>query len=121
METPAQRCVRIVAALEDLAAQEAASIAAGDYPGALAVQDRAEPLVDFLANDASVPRNDTQLRKRVASICTRRQSTGEKLGAEMTQVRAELQQMQAAQSRVAKIAPVYGSEKPAIRRWQAIG
>lgn len=120
METAAQRCERIVAALEDLAAQEAAAIQTHDFSSALAVQDRAEPLVDFLARNASLA-TAARLNDRVAAVQELRSQTGEKLGAELARTRAELQQMQLAQVRVAQVAPAYGRTKPAAGNWRAVG
>jgi hypothetical protein len=121
METPAQRCARIVGALEDLAAQEAAAIETHDFAGALTVQDRAEPLVDFIVRDAHAGVCDGAITSRISAVQMLRARTSEKLAQEMARTRNELQRMQATKSRVAQVAPAYGRSRPAAGNWQAIG
>ena len=53
MEAPAQTCVRLVAALEDLVAREAATLEARDFPAVIELQQRAAPLVALLGARAS--------------------------------------------------------------------
>src|SRR5436190_11518444 len=115
METSAQRCRRIVTALEDLVHQESATLAKCDWSGVEAVQERAAPLVDFLAAHAPESVDDAALRARIVALQQRREETSRSLGAQIAQARTELQQALAAKRRVAKIAPVYGSGVSATR------
>ena len=114
METPAQMCARLVAALEDLTAQEAASLAARDFTAAIAVQDRAAPLVDLLVAHGPVVA-DAGLRPRIVALMARSRQTGEWLTEQMARVRQELQQTHVAQRRVAQVAPAYGQGAAAKR------
>lgn len=107
METPAQMCARLVAALEDLANQEAATLQARDFPGAIAIQDRAAPLVELLVAHAEAV-TDPALRARITAFMLKRSQTGEWLAEQMSKVREELQQTHVAQRRVAKVGPAYG-------------
>lgn len=107
METPTQMCARLVAALEDLANQEAATLQARDFARAVEIQDRAAPLVDLLVAHAPEV-TDESIRARVAALLEKRNRTGEWLAEQMAKVREELQQTRAAQGRAAKIAPAYG-------------
>lgn len=109
METSAQTCVRLLIALEDLAAQEAAALDARDFPAAVTIQERAAPLVEHLATHGpAVAEKDAAFRARVAAFHAHRLKRGEWLAAQVDRVRAELHQMDASQRRVKQIAPVYG-------------
>jgi hypothetical protein len=107
METPAQMCVRLVTALEELAAQEAATLEARDFPVVVELQDRAAPLIQLLgAHAADV--TDQKLRERVAALIERRNRMGEWLAEQIARVREELKQTEATQRRLAQVAPAYG-------------
>ena|SRR5688572_9313867 len=122
METSAQRCLRIVTALEDLVHQESASLAKRDWSGAEAVQTRAAPLVDFLAANVPASAEDAALRKRIAALQQRRAETSRSLGLQIAQAKSELQQAQVAKRRLAQFAPAYGSGSvPTRHRLQAQG
>lgn len=122
METAAQRCLRIVTALEDLVHQESASLAKRDWPGAEAVQTRAAPLVDFLAANVPASTDDAALRERIAALQQRRAETSRSLGLQIAQAKSELQQAQVARRRLAKFAPAYGiGSAPTRHRLQAQG
>lgn len=114
-ETAAQRCARIIAALEDLIAQESAALHGRDFSAIDALQERTAPLVDFLAEHREVAQTDDALRNRIASLHARRQRNAEWLEAELGRTRAELNQTQVARRRAAQIAPVYGRSATAPR------
>jgi hypothetical protein len=120
METPAQMCTRLLTALEDLAAQEAATLQARDFATAIAIQDRAAPLVELLAAHRE-ELNDPTLRARVAELFARRSRTGEWLAEQMARVREELRQTDVARRRVAQVAPVYGRASTLPRQLSAVG
>ena len=113
MATPAETCARLLGALEDLAAQEALLLRGADFPGVLATQERAAPLVERLAALAGT--GDAAVRLRVSAVLTLRSSSLDWLGAEMTRVRAELQSMQVSRRRIAQIAPAYGRHEGATQ------
>jgi hypothetical protein len=122
METSAQRCARIVTALEDLVAQEAAGLANRDFPAVLALQPSIAPLVDFLVASGNPSVEAAGLRSRVLALHHQRRLTTESLGAEVVRARVELQQLQVNQHRVGRIAPVYGQAATASRpQLQAVG
>jgi len=109
METPAQTCLRLLAALEDLAVQEASALDARDFAAAVVIQERAAPLVEHLAaHGPEIADRDAAFRARVAAFHARRQQTGEWLATQVARAREELHRMQVGQRRVAQIAPVYG-------------
>lgn len=106
METVEQMCARLVAALEDLANQEAATLQARDFTGAVTIQDRAAPLVELLVAHAPEV-TDSATRARIAALLAKRNQTGEWLAEQMARAREELQQTQVAQRRVAQVGPAY--------------
>ena len=109
MQSPAQRCARLIAALEDLAAQEEASLQALDFPALDSIQARAGALVDDLVSHASFVAADGALRARIVAVHARRERSAAWLATEMARARAEMDETQVAQRRVSRIAPVYGS------------
>ena len=121
METPAQMCVRLVTALEDLVAQEAATLQARDFAAAVVIQDRAAPLVSLLGTHGPAVA-DEALRARIAALLARRSQTGEWLSEQIRRVREELQRTEAAKRRVAQFAPVYShADSPPRRQLSAVG
>ncbi|MBL9210720.1 MAG: hypothetical protein JNL92_09655 [Opitutaceae bacterium] len=121
METATQRCERIVSALEDLAAQEAAGVAQGDFAAVQALHERTAPLVEFLATAGSESLNAAGLRRRLVAIYELRHRSGEALAAAMARTRLELAQTQASQRRVARIAPAYGHQDFRAPHLHAVG
>jgi hypothetical protein len=120
METPAQRCERLLSALEDLASAEAASVGTRDFSAVLEVQDRAGPLVEFIATHGPAVA-DARLRSRITAFLRRRAETGERIARQISEVREELARTRASQHRVARIAPVYGSApSPGFRQLSAV-
>lgn len=108
MQAMAQRSARLIAALEDLAAQEAAAVRTGDFGAAGDVAERCAPLVAELAQQPNALA-DEMIRRRLSAVRDRRAETSEVLAAEMARLRDELQQTRVAQRRTAAIAPVYGA------------
>lgn len=120
METAAQSCARLVTALEDLVAQETVALGNRDYAAASAIQDRAEPVVEWITAHASSMAPG--LRERLAAIVDRRAANGVLLEHELGQARDGLQQIGATRRRMAKIAPAYGGDTPTPpARLSAIG
>jgi hypothetical protein len=113
MHAPAERSARLIAALEELAAQEEAAIRSGELAGVEAVQERAAAIVAGLAE--CVSGMDTAGRERLLAVHARREHTSGWLSAEMTRAQAELRETGLARHRVARLAPVYGS-RPAEKR-----
>ncbi|MGH7959761.1 MAG: hypothetical protein ACREH8_22490 [Opitutaceae bacterium] len=121
METSVQRWARLITALEDLAAQEAATLQSGRVEDALGIQERAAPLVQLLAaHTADV--FDATLRVRIATLLKRRRQTDAWLEEEIESVRGKLQGLSETQFRVARVAPAYGrSVAPGRRQLSALG
>jgi hypothetical protein len=121
METPAQRCARLVGAFEDLAGQEAAAVAAGDFEAVAAVQARIEPAIAFLVANANFVSLGS-LRTRIADASARRQETARCLADQLARTREALGELKTNQRRLARVAPVYGrSDCRTERRFVAVG
>jgi hypothetical protein len=120
METPAQRCHRLIGALDDLAAQEAASLAAGDIEAVLALQKRAAPLVqDLGARGPAVA--DEGLRSRVAAWLGRRRQIMDCLSTRMEEARRQIGQLDASRRRVAQVGPAYARNEGSAQRLRLVG
>jgi len=120
METPAQLCARLLAALEDLAAQETASLQARDFAAVIHLQERAAPLVAHLAEHGPAVADDA-LRARIAAWLAQRRENGEWLAGQIARTKAELEKLDATRRRVTRLAPVYGRGPAVTRQLCAVG
>lgn len=123
MEAPEQKFNRLLGALDELVALEAATLAQRDFTAVDAIQRRAEPLVAGLA-ELGPEAADARARARVASLLSRRQHSIEFLESQLATAREELNSVQESTQRVARIAPVYGraeSAGPASSKLNAAG
>lgn len=121
METATQRSARIVTALEDLAAQEAAGVAHGDFAGVRALHERTAPLIEFLAAAGADTLSTHGLRRRLVAVYELRHRSGEALAAAMARTRINLAQTEVTQRRVARIAPAYGHHEVRTPQLHAVG
>ncbi len=120
METPAQACTRLVAALEELVAQEVACVQARDYAAVISLQQRAAPIVNHLiAHGPDVA--DAKLRDRIAAIIARRNESQARLATDIEETRQRLTAIEGSQRRAAQVAPVYGRPAEPRRRLSALG
>lgn len=111
MRDPRQRTARLVDAIEDLVAQEALALRAGEFTLAREFTARVAPLLaDLAASDGArtVLLGDPDLQNRIRGVHALRRDSSAWLEAEMARVSGELQETSAARGRVARIAPVYG-------------
>lgn len=115
MQTPAQRCARLVAALEELAAQEECALREGEFAVVETIQERAGAVIGDLASQP-IAMADEALRDRLIAVSARRARSSERLAAELSRLRADLADTRASKGRVAQIAPVYGSSPSATAR-----
>lgn len=107
MESPSQKFDRLLRALGELVAEEAAAIEAGDYEATAETQQRAQPVIDALA-DLAPSVGSAAARARLESLVQRRQRSIEVLEARMSVVHGELEVLRKSTQRVARIVPVYG-------------
>jgi hypothetical protein len=117
MESPAQTCARLVAALEDLVAREAATLEVRDFAAVVHLQERCAPLVALLGAHADDV-TDPALRARIRALIERRNQTGEWLSEQIEKTREALAVANEGRRRVAQIAPAYGRGAPVPIRGQ---
>lgn len=112
METPVETATRLLVALDDLALQEGALLRSLDVVEAVQVAERAAPLVEklcALSNDPGL----TQLRPRIMDLVQQRRCNATLLDAHLARLQSELRRIDEARTRLARVAPVYGSESGA--------
>lgn len=108
-----------MSALEDLAAQEAATLQARNFAGAIAIQKRAAPLVQLLASTAIDEGDD--VRSRIATLVDRRRASDAWLANEIELVRMKLQETGETQRRLTQLSPAYGRSVATCRRLSVQG
>ena len=106
MESPLQTATRLLAVLEDLTAQESILLRTLDFVDAVALQERAAPLVDQLSALAFHP-DVAQLKQRVASLVDRRQQSRYFLDAQLGRLQSELRRIDEARTRLSRMVPAY--------------
>ena len=106
METPVQTAVRLLSALEDFSAQEANLLRTMDFVEAVAVQERAFPLVRMLAELANEP-GVAALKPQVAALLARREQNRHFIDAQLARLQSELRRIDEARIRLARLAPAY--------------
>lgn len=107
MESPGQTFDRLLKALDDLVAEEAAMIQAADHGAVAEIQQRAEPVITALAALAPAVA-DAGAQARVGALLERRQRNIDLLGTQLAEARGELDSLQQSERRAARIAPIYG-------------
>lgn len=120
MEPPVQQRARLVAALEDLADQEAACVHCGDFESVTDIQSRAAPVVEALAALSSLP-VDSELRRRLAALVERRSKTAAQIEVHLTRTKEQLNALDASQRRAARMVPAYGGKSMVRGRLAAQG
>jgi hypothetical protein len=123
MDAREERVARLLSAVEDLAAQERATVQAHDFAALTSVQNRLAPLIEHLAAQGNEVREHL-LQERVQAIHALRRETGDRLASEIRRIGTELKATEHAQLRTAQIAPVYraaGSTMPTSPRLAFVG
>jgi hypothetical protein len=120
METPRQKCARLLVALEDLVGQEISCVRTGDFAGLCSLQDRAGPLVTWLVEHGPAIA-DADIRRRIAGVLESRQRTAAALASEIARTRSEVDGLSVSLRTVARVAPVYGRAVPVRRQLAVVG
>ena len=107
METPFQAASRLLAALEEMAAEEAANLRNLDLVEAVQVIERAAPLVARLVELADEPEVD-RLRPRIEVLLRQRRQSAALIDAHLARLQAEMRRVDEARARLTKVAPAYG-------------
>ena len=103
--------IRLLGALEDLAAQESIQLSNEDYAAVRQTQEQAAPLIAELVRlggNAVTPDS----RPRLAALLARRQRNQENLASQLAQVRDALVRTETSRRRVNQVAPIYGARQP---------
>lgn len=106
METPLQTATRLLAALEELSGQETILIRTMEFVEAVAVQERAAPLVATLCELAVDPAV-AALRPRVTGLLDRWGQNYHFLDTQLARLNEELQRVTEARGRLRHVAPAY--------------
>lgn len=112
MESPFDTAIRLLAALEELIAEEATLVRTMDFVEAVEVRERAEPLVEklcALANEPAV----AGLRPRLDALLERSGQNYHFLSTQLERLRTELARVNEASGRMRRLAPVYGTTRTA--------
>jgi N-acetyl-gamma-glutamylphosphate reductase len=120
VDTPAQTCRRLLAALEDLAAQETSALAAADFVSLAQLSQRAAPLVEHLAEHGPAV-VDPSFRTRIRALLERRRANDDALAVQVARAKAEMKRASDSQRRIAQIAAIYGRVGAAARQLSAVG
>jgi hypothetical protein len=112
METPVETCQRLVAALEQLVAEEQGIISAGEFAQVLLVQARIEPVTIRLAELLKLPavtaRITGQILPRLAALQARHAASIETLAARMSESQTTLAALDAARNQLGELKSAYG-------------
>jgi hypothetical protein len=121
METPAQRCARLLVALEDLARREALCLDLHDFPAVAQLQRQSAPLVAALVEHGPAVVDDG-LRARMAAWLAHRHETDLRLADQIARARDRLRELEASRRRVTRLAPAYSmAEASPARQLCAVG
>jgi hypothetical protein len=120
MQTPGETFQRLVAALEQLVAEEQCVVRNGEIERISAVQHRAEAVIARLAELRRDPGFETRgtepLLQRLAALQVRREATVEIMDSRLAEMRASLADLDAARGRLGKMRSSYGSPHRASRQ-----
>lgn len=109
-----QTARRLLAALEDLAGQEAVLLRSLDLVEAVQISERAAPLVEKLCALAADP-DLAPLRPRIEELVAQRRRNAVLLDSHLARLQSELRRIDEARSRLSRVAPVYnGGVAPAL-------
>ena len=115
METAGQTCLRLLDALEALAAKEHSEVRAGRIPAALRTQQRAHSVIGRMAELLERPdlaaRAAQTLLPRIKAIQADRSNTLDLLGASLQANRDQIQKINAADRRLNGMKAAYGSSR----------
>lgn len=106
METPFATAHRLLAALEELVAEETILLRAGDFAEAAQIRARTSAIVEKLCALANAPQVDT-LRPRLVTLLQHSQENADLLERELGNARLELEKCGHAQGRLRNVVPAY--------------
>ncbi|MBA4137980.1 MAG: hypothetical protein C0518_11740 [Opitutus sp.] len=107
MRSPLQTAQRLLTALEDLASQESVLLRSLDLVEAVQISERAAPLVEELCALVAESPEVAPLRDRVEELVAQRRRSAVLLDSHLSRLQTELQRIDEARNRLARVAPVY--------------
>lgn len=117
METASQTISRLLGALENLTREEHLLLAQGNFPEAIAVQERERPLVakiaEMLFQPGVIASLSPTIQTRVQALLSAQNEQSLVLAARINETREQLGELRAAQSRAEQILPAYGQPRRA--------
>jgi hypothetical protein len=120
METPGESALRLLTAVETLAAEEEIAIRSSAIVDTIQIQERLEPLlsrlVELCTSNELPPRLRLLLPPRVASVRTRRQASQQLLEASAAAARVSLAKLEVARQQLGNMRSVYGQSWSQPRR-----
>lgn len=124
METPGKTCRRLVAALEQLVAEEQCVVRTGEIDKLRAVQQRADSIITALValriDPNATARDFDPILPRLSALQERRATTVRIMDSNLAGMRAKLGSLDAARVRLGKMRNSYGfrrlTNRPAISR-----
>ncbi len=118
MEAPGKTCQRLLAALEQLVAEEQCLVRTGEIERVRAVQARADSVIMSLVASWVAPgaaREIDPLRLRLATLQARRAATIKTMDTRLAEMRAKLSALDSARARLGKMRRAYGPRREASR------
>jgi hypothetical protein len=120
VETPLQLATRLVAALDELIAQEGTCLRSGCYELAIETRQRAAPIVQRLVSLADQP-GMKNFRTQLAGVFAQSAKHGDFLQEKMTDLTAEISRLDRARRRTDQVLPAYAGIPETTPRFQAAG
>ena len=111
MKAALAKANRLLSAIDEMAAEEAIWLGAGDPAHALATHLRSVPLLAELCSVVSDPAVATALGSRLARLGDRREQNRGKLSALRTKILSEKDRVAGVRLRLGRLASVYGTAK----------
>ena len=116
METRLETATRLLAALEDLVAQEAMLVRTMDFVDAVAIRERAAPVVERLcelaadwSGDESQSPAGIAVRQRLSELLDRAGQNYHFLETQLARLQTELDRVSEARGRLRRVAPAYSA------------
>jgi hypothetical protein len=115
MQTPGNTCLRLVAAIELLVAEEQCLVRSGEIQKIGAIQQRAESIISRLVelrhDPAIAPQDKERLLPRLADLQARRASSIEMMGTRLAEMSATLAALDSARSRLGQLRNAYAQKR----------
>ena len=120
MESPRHECLRLIAALETLAHEEATCVRVDEFSAVASVQARAADIVKRLCEFGPAIA-DASMRRRLSEIVELRTATTRSIQQKLEAVQLRLDSIGESYRRAAQVAPAYRRSAPPRRSLSVVG